>query len=194
MFWLLVGTLLASMTAAYFTGQQWRTADDAEKRSLRAYVMANQRTITVDNSNFVHARFKIKNSGLTPAYRVATWGCLIIGYFHLGENGISLEMNFPSGPPNDETTLAKSIIGPGDVKELTPFSFCDVKPAIIRALTPDERTRLREGIAAIYIYGEVTYIDAFGSDKFLKYRFFSNDKIGKESGATVEDPRGNDAN
>lgn len=34
MFWLLVGTLLASTTAAYFTWQQWMTAEDTAIRRI----------------------------------------------------------------------------------------------------------------------------------------------------------------
>ena len=148
----LVLTFVATAIAAYYTRLQSLTADDTEKRSLRAYILANQPSVIIDDFNIVHARVQIKNSGLTPAYRVFGWGCLVVGHFQFSESAISLEMDFPSGAPSDEATFPKSIIGPGDIKEQINFSFCNVKPAIIRALTPDERTRLRDGIAAIYIW------------------------------------------
>jgi len=120
-----VVTAIATACAARYTYKQWLTADDAEKRSLRAYVVANQ----------------------------------------------------------------------GDVRDQIVFPFCNVKPAIIRALT-SRRTYSTAGWNSrhVYIYGEVTYNDAFGGDRFLKYRYFSNDKIGNGAGATIDDSRGTDAN
>jgi hypothetical protein len=63
-FMLLLLTLIATSCAAYFTKKQWETADDQEKRSLRAYLgIADYK---VDRAEGV-ITFNIANGGQTPA-------------------------------------------------------------------------------------------------------------------------------
>lgn len=175
-------------------GCQLSVIRDQEKRQLRAYVLVDQSSILVDESNYVHPRIQIKNGGLTPAYKVAGWGCLVVGRFRVGDGVINTETDLPTGEPEDQSSIPKSIIGPGGTKIKTSFTFCDTKPFTYRPLTSEERVRLRSSTAAIYMYGEETYIDAFGDARFLRYRFLSNDRLGNGVGGTVDDSRGNDAN
>src|SRR5690349_18029294 len=50
-------------------GCQLSVIRDQEKRQLRAYVLVDQSSITIDAANNVHPRIQFKNSGLTPAYK-----------------------------------------------------------------------------------------------------------------------------
>ena len=66
-FFFVVATAIATGFAAYFTGQQWQTAADTEKRQLRAYVAV----LPSDVENFGQPsgqKFTLirKNYGQTP--------------------------------------------------------------------------------------------------------------------------------
>jgi hypothetical protein len=63
----------------------------------------------------------------------------------------------------------------------------------MRPLTTGERARIRAGTAAIYVYGEMDYTDAFGESRYTKYRFFSNDTYGLAEGKTGDTGQGNEA-
>jgi hypothetical protein len=178
----------ASAIAAGFNGWQAWIANDNEQRTLRAYVLMNVSSITIDAANNVSAVAQVKNGGLTPAYHVGGWGCLFVGPLEF--DGRAVLPSF-SGARTDNSTIG-SVIGHDDTKTLSHY-FCDTNPPTVRSLTADERMRLRAGTAVIYMYGEQTYIDVFGSAHFLKYRIFANDRIDGGVGMTHDDVRGNDA-
>jgi hypothetical protein len=82
-FILVVLVFLATATAAYYTRQQWLTADDQEKRSLRAYMIVTGAKFERDQSgrfkfgltdangaSELLVDFDISNEGVTPAYNV----------------------------------------------------------------------------------------------------------------------------
>jgi hypothetical protein len=77
---LLIGTLIAAGTAAYYTRKQWRTADDQERRSLRAYVLPDKISVMIDHpsANFVTIQVLFKNFGLTPAIHVRDYACVAV--------------------------------------------------------------------------------------------------------------------
>jgi hypothetical protein len=71
---LLVGVLLATSVAAYFTGRQWLTADDQERRSLRAYIgVSDQQIHNVAINQRPRIQVKLKNFGQTPATEATYW-------------------------------------------------------------------------------------------------------------------------
>jgi hypothetical protein len=67
-FVLLFLAFIATAAAAYFTGQQWITADDTEKRQLRAYVGITPGAIENYGAEGQQFSFTRKNYGITPAY------------------------------------------------------------------------------------------------------------------------------
>ncbi len=184
---------LAAAAAAIFTGRQVSIAKDSEVRQLRAYVLVNESAIRVDDSNNVHVRIQFKNSGMTPAFNLIGWGCSIVGRFAYSASGFGVEAELPNGG-RDLKFAPASVIGPGDIKVKGSFPFCDSMPPLNRPLSGEERDRLRNGTAAIYVYGEETYTDAFGNPRFVHYRFFTNDLFGMANGDTIDDRLGNDAN
>jgi hypothetical protein len=99
---------------------------------------------------------QIKNTGQTPAFKVMHWG-----YMCFREHPLTAAL--PARIPiafNAPTT----ILGPGQSNtkklELIP-SF---------PLTAAQIHDLRNGAGAVYVYGEITYVDAFGENHFTHYR------------------------
>src|SRR5215468_10467799 len=90
MFWLLFCTLLATSGAAFFTGQQWLTADKTMRISNRAYVYST-------SFRFIHYGYKpngrdvqwivaplIENTGNTGTHRMMINIGTVIGPIHFG--------------------------------------------------------------------------------------------------------------
>jgi hypothetical protein len=114
------------------------------------------------------ARLTIKNTGQTPAYRVRHWGEIC-----LKENPLATEL-----PPIEITdSMPYSILGPGIISTKTRY--------LSKTLTETEIMGLRQGTSAIYIYGEIQYVDAFKVRRTTKYRFIHNVKTGAV-GVTIE--------
>jgi hypothetical protein len=180
-------TLIATATAAYYTRQQWLTADEVKIRQLRAYVLVSQSEITVQAPATATIILQLKNFGLTPAYKFVGWHCIIVGRFGRAAGNIQIETEFPS-PTNNERIGQKTILGPQDIKHILFPAFCDNAGATTRPITEAEATRIRDGAAAIYLYGEATYLDAFEMERHLKYRI-----IGPGNGTTFDHPEGNEA-
>src|ERR1700730_11509321 len=64
-------TAVATTCAARYTYKQWLTADDTEKRSLRAYAFANQIGIKdFSSGNHASGGVIIRTMGQTPAYKI----------------------------------------------------------------------------------------------------------------------------
>jgi hypothetical protein len=100
----------------------------------------------------------IRNSGHTPAHDVVHWG-------HIDFRDAPLVGDLPTAPPADAQTT-RSIIPPGasTTKNL-------VMPA---PLTVDQIVSLRNGTAALYVYGAISYVDAFGARQVTNYSLRHN--------------------
>lgn len=124
------------------------------------------------------AYVQIKNAGQTPAYEVLHWG-----------NMCTREHPLTSAlPPSQFTLRFASVLGPGIIA--TKYLF------LATPLTAQEISDLRAGKAAIYVYGEIRYKDAFGKERFTKYRLMHHvgqGAIGVSTGLTFAD-EGNEAN
>ena len=123
------------------------------------------------------AYVQIKNAGQTPAYEVLHWGHICVRDYPLTS---------PLPAPQFVSRNA-SVLGPGIVA--TKYLFLPTP------LTPLEISDLRAGNAAIYVYGEIRYKDAFGKRRFTKYRLMhhvAQGAIGVNTGLTFAD-EGNEA-
>lgn len=124
------------------------------------------------------AYIQIKNSGQTPAYKVLHWGNICVREYPLTSNL----------PPIPILVLRNaSVLGPGIYS--TKYLF------LPKPLTAQEISDLRAGIAAIYVYGEIDYEDAFGKKRVTKYRLMHHvgqGAIGVNTGLTFAD-EGNEA-
>lgn len=150
------------------------TMRDSSERQLRAYVVGESGYI-VNVANPVPifegqvfqpsgaeitntacgpiAYQQIKNTGQTPAFQVTNWGNICIREH-------PLTSPLPSRPAGAEPVA--TVVGPGIINTKRFF----LNPP----LTPEQIANLRAGTAAIYVYGEISYVDAFRKRRFTRYR------------------------
>jgi hypothetical protein len=167
--WWLVFVGLGAFIAAILTLVHMR---ESSERQLRAYVVAElgnivnvanplpvggnpapQTDARVIYPNGPVARIQIKNTGQTPAFEVRHWGDICIREY-------PLVSELPPKPPGlipVASNLGQGIIS---TKRFTRHSL----------LTPQQTTDLMKGIIAIYVYGEISYTDAFGIERHTQYR------------------------
>jgi len=147
---------LAAITGflALFTFRLWKStgqlvsgAEKTASQQLRAYVfmkLKDKDKLFYDVNNCLTAPLIIQNFGQTPAYECVSW--LNIGFY---EFPLSTKLDEPSYLPN----ASKSPIAPGD------FNLQHI--ALPGPLRPTEIEAIRNEKAAIFVCGEVIYIDAF---------------------------------
>jgi hypothetical protein len=120
-FLLLLFTLIATSVAACYTRKQWLTADDSEKRDLRAYVYLETHTVPFPRDgtpNRYAVALKLTNNGKTWARK------LIVSH-----NVVTTRQPEPFDTLTwDEKDHAPMILGPGQTFELQwgEVSFTDV--------------------------------------------------------------------
>jgi hypothetical protein len=98
-------------------------------------------------------KLQIKNTGQTPAFQVRHWGAICFREFPLAAG-------LPARLPGLAATA--SVLGPG----IPSTKLLELNPP----LTPQQINDLRAGTGAVYVYGEITYTDAFGRKRFTNYR------------------------
>jgi hypothetical protein len=107
------------------------------------------------------ARLTIKNTGSTPAYLVKHAANVCVAEY-------PLKSVLPALLSTDQAP--SSALPPGG------FNTKTVK--IPNRLTDQQVAGLREGTMAIWVYGEITYRDAFRRDRLSQYRLFHNSSSG----------------
>jgi hypothetical protein len=131
------------------------------KRQLRAYVFVKDGRIdiTPDGTGFV-SRINFKNFGQTPAYQYSTW--IGGGIFQIDD------LPFPSKSKPLSERVNRSIVGPSAE---TPMVTGPT------ALSPANLQAIRNETMAIFIWGGVDYVDAFGKSRrfILKMRMTGNE-------------------
>jgi len=147
-----VGTLLI-----FFTFMETRRVSRAE---LRAYVCVESISVTPGTARGTPAEFRkkiachivIKNSGQTPAYEVRHWAA--IDFLPPSEEE-KLEV-----PPLERVHM--STMPPGGVNTSNRF--------LLKSLTPEDGKALKKNEMALFIWGRVEYLDAFGRPRFTNYK------------------------
>ena len=109
-FWLLLITAIVTSIAACFTGNQWLTAVDSEKRQLRAYVGVEYLKIecaSCDSEKYIPIlpvpgtiakdffRISVRNSGVTPARKLKVTTSAVTTTW---PNKLPDDFNFADGP------------------------------------------------------------------------------------------------
>lgn len=186
-------SLLAIFTRGLliFTGLLWRSTDklwaagerqlallsDTNQRQLRAYVSVGGIARTKDPGELKGAGFavlvEVKNDGQTPAYDLVQWAKIEVREFPLiGGMAIHCLENPGFGviPPHTKT-----------------MAF----PTFKRDLSPLEEQAVLENGKAIYVYGEVSYRDAFDRKHLTQFRYRCNGQ-GYGLGLFKADAEGND--
>lgn len=108
------------------------------------------------------AQLIIKNTGSTPAFKVVHWANICIADFPLVQ------------PLPPHKTKLKKV----PTSAIAPQGINTKSAKILSPLTAEEIAGLRAGTKAIYVYGEITYKDAFRRKRLTNYRLFHNIQTG----------------
>jgi hypothetical protein len=153
---------LAAIAIALFTGSLWvatarlwratdrlvKGAEDTAQRQLRAYVTGiPEFMFSFDEEHLPYVKFRVHNSGLTPAKDVRHRTEINTLPHHI-EPGMTLPP--PSGPFS-----APFVLFPH-----TDFFGTKRRDAVFDRATI---AAIRSEAVCIYVYGEIEYVDAFGS-------------------------------
>lgn len=170
---------------------------DTEQRQLRAYVNPTMFSILTNaTTNFVTVHVVLKNFGQTPARHVTQYSCLAIRP-HKVVNGIDVS---PTDLPVSylyALITTKGVIPPLDTVNVFNPVWCDKasveKPLLSNntPLTSAESAALKASTSALYLYGEVSYVDAFGHPHITRYRVLTNDQLALGSNQNIQDTEGN---
>jgi hypothetical protein len=129
-------------------------AEKTAEQQMRAYIYVKEANMVSQGDNqFWQAKIVFKNFGQTPAYGVVT-------PTDFYKSVKSSKYDFEE-PPADLITPTNDW-GPG--QEVIVLSKSD------KALTPEEAAHFRNGSWVIFIHGIVKYRDAFGNNRFTKFR------------------------
>jgi hypothetical protein len=140
---------------AYWLRQTIDVMRDTATRQLRAYVsVPKSRLLNLTGPGLAQSHVIIRNAGQTPAYNLRHVGGLALGPI----------------PPN---VGADEFRGPTTVAVLAPGDQVEQITAAGRELTDDDRNELRSGAKSIHVYGDIRYKDAFGHERFTRYRLMS---------------------
>ena len=188
----LVLTFIATAIAAYYTCQQWLTAYDTEKRSLRAYVGVSRPRLQCPdcgNSSYKEPgfadgmiatanllEFVIKVSGVTPAYNVHLR--------HVDWEPIPINILYPFGSPY--------------VKHADVAQVAESRPTILpsESLPFQVAIRVRDfedpkiGKYRLRLYGDVDYTDVFDRDWTAEFCFIYQGISGVDEFTTCPEHNG----
>jgi hypothetical protein len=168
----------AAKRAADATSASVDLARDTAKRQLRAYVTVNGVIRTKNPGDLSGEGFAvlvdIKNSGQTPASDSLQWARIEIREFPLVTR---LPIHCLENP-------TKGILPP----EAKNLAF----PTFTRALTTIEENAILANHTAVYVYGEIEYLDVFGDRQLTQFRFRCNGQ-GYPLGLFKADAEGNEA-
>lgn len=149
---------------------------ETTERQLRAYVFLGPPRKSPDfvGTPQVSGMLTIKNSGLTPAYNLTHWQRVEF-------------LDFPNTPESDflrknARPAAPTVVNPG-VDIGAPF--------IGPVLSDDQRQMVRAGSKALYIFGEIRYVDAFKKPHISKFRYVINENALLLGGSMVYAEHGN---
>jgi hypothetical protein len=166
-------------------GLVWETrvlvndARESSERQLRAYVLPTSRG-QIDDFGIekaIKATLEFKNSGQTPAYKLRIKMLISAGTFPLPKNL----------PPEPIDPKIRLILGPGT-------TYMTVAQ-MVRPLNLEEMNQIKAGIAAVYVFGEIDYWDAFDRHRCTRFRYFmggNRAEMTVPSGTLTEYPEGND--
>lgn len=145
-------SLLAISVAAMIAMRALRLARDRTRRELRAYVFpiyAHIRDVRASRPAFV---IDVKNFGQTPAY------------------GLRVKTALQSGSHPLTTKLVPEVQSSIATAQLAPQAALFDEIALTHSLSANEISALAEGSAAIYLFGEIEYLDIYKKKRWTTFR------------------------
>ena len=148
------------------------------RRQLRAYVFITQTEINgvTDGAQPV-AQLMIRNTGQTPAHDVIVYGNIVFEEFPLQKDLPVLVFADPQ--------WTRENIGAGSERSKWEYS--------LNALTDEQIAKMNAGTHALYIYGEIRYLDVFRKKRSTKYLYFTGGNMGIRGSVLGGYPVGNEA-
>jgi hypothetical protein len=146
---------LFTVTLWLSTYRLWKAGETHSERELRAYIVA---AVQADIVGFHSSKPKIvlsfMNAGQTPAHNVRLWTSSAVAVFPLEK---------PPDPPSVGVTAADSlgVIG--------PQGTFHIENSPDAPITVGEREAVIEGRCALFVYGELFYVDAFGKERHTRF-------------------------
>jgi hypothetical protein len=184
-------TIVGLFGAAFFAALQWRVfrqqaADfrDQGQRQLRAYVFPDDVSIENADADLSKAesaapRFdvKIKNYGITPAYNVTN---IVGGTFAPFPLNIGQVWHLNSGQ-----SISVFFLPPGRRDQAFAYILGATSP-----LNQEQKRLLGQGVMAIYLFGETTYIDTFDKLRCTRFIYYVGGDAGFNGSAVVNAKNG----
>jgi hypothetical protein len=135
------------------TDQLIETMRDTAMRELRAYVCMSEAMIEFRQERAPEVQVHIKNCGKTPAYDVEMWIGVALGQY-------PGPLTLP--PPPEGFRKSKSLLAPGEKPHAIVFRHSVIPEDQMPIFGTSELT--------MFVYGEITYRDAFGKQRITRYR------------------------
>jgi hypothetical protein len=145
---------------------------DTEERQLRAYVFAEIEKAQRNANGAWKFGVIYRNSGQTPAYDFSAW----------------LQADVFNEPAGEENFVLKPGGAPFSVAPLPPGQFVTSEGAFDVLMA--EYGEIRAGRKGFYVFGELTFIDAFKTKRRVRFRFVNNLQTGP--GRMLYADRGNE--
>ena len=154
-------------------------AKKSSERELQAYFHVGQEGNFSKGSVWPWVTLKIENVGKTPAY-----DAVFNSHVHVGPNPQG-SARLPGFAPDDTNVMG--VISPSVDLSLTIRAKS--------AMTSEQLTNLCKegGGLALYVYGEVTFRDAFDRKRYHRFKLYSDD-INAVNGLLTYSADGNEAN
>jgi hypothetical protein len=170
-FWTAIGTLLlggATLALVAKTDRLIKSAEEGSRRQLRAYVAVENSTLNgLDEDETPTALVNFRNVGQTPALDLTCRSRMVIAPYPLGDYVLDL------GDDSDLKSLEP--LGPTIMRSKLDAGF----PASMSAL---QMAGLGAGEWALYVFGEITYQDVFGTPHITRYCRFAGGAYGLDKG------------
>jgi hypothetical protein len=180
-------TLVAAFTALLFVATfalWWSTrrlvkgADKNAERQLRAYIFSEETTLSdIEAGKHPSALINVKNSGLTPGTDVTAWAGITVAEFPLKTELTQATEEFMK-------TASRRTVSPGGTFKL------DTKWG--QPLADFHLSLMKDGAAAIFIWGEINYLDVFGEKRVCGFRMYYGGDTGmRDDRHPTSDIKGN---
>lgn len=151
---------LAASRAARAADAAVEITEDTARHQLRAYVYVEAAHVIDFNRPF-EVRVKIKNFGQTPAYGLSQW--VTTGFFKFPLREL------PKIPPPPDNI---------PIHDLAPGDHIAATAAHPRQFDNAEIESMRVGENAFFVYGKITFMDAFDTPQTTEYCLFTGGAIG----------------
>lgn len=173
-----------TIVLAFATGLLWKATRDlvrgaeiTAERQLRAYVFVEVITVeSVEVGQRPKITAKIKNAGQTPAYNLRN--SLKIAFERPGRKDFALTWG---GEKASQANIGPSL----------PFTA----EGYFTENSNSRVARMQSGEAVLLVWGEIRYTDAFGHDRYTRYRYILDEREGGlREGKLFACAEGNEAN